>query len=127
MSVQKIGSSDWEEKVQESDTPMMVEFMLPTCPACQQMEPVVEEVAEEYKDKLEVYQVNVKQDRQLALEYGVKSTPTFKIFYSGNPVSEQVGAVYPKILKKAVEHALKRGKDCMEDTTQVYPEITGYV
>ena len=101
-------------------------FSSPTCPFCKQMEPSFEEYAEEFKDKVIFAKVDISKSPTIASRYGVMGTPTFKFFCSGKPVYEITGAVYPSLIKKAVEDTLENGKACADSTTWNPPEITGY-
>jgi thioredoxin-like negative regulator of GroEL len=61
-----------------------------------------------------------------AERYGVRSTPTFKMFCHGKPFQEMVGAVYPALLKRMVEEALKTGSECIKASTEISYDVTGY-
>lgn len=122
----ELDDTNWEKTVEKGDKPVAVMFSSPTCPYCKQMEPHFDEYASEYKDKIIFGKVDISQSPTIASRYGVMGTPTFKFFCNGKPVHELTGAMYPSLLKKAVEESLEHGPQCTEKTTWIDPGITGY-
>jgi thiol-disulfide isomerase/thioredoxin len=118
--------SNWEKSVEKSDIPVVVMFSSPTCPYCKQIEPSFIEYAEEFKNKVIFAKVDISKSPTIASRYGVMGTPSFKFFCKGKPVYEMTGAVYPSLIKKAVQDTLENGELCTSSTTWKAPEITGY-
>ena len=116
----------WERSVEKSRKPVAVMFYSPTCVFCHQIEPYFRNYAREYRDSVVFARLNVIASQWTAERYGVKSTPTFKFFCNGKPVSEMVGAVYPTLLKKMVDEVLVHGQECVKNSTLIDYEITGY-
>ena len=116
----------WERSVEKSRKPVAVMFYSPTCVFCHQIEPYFRNYAREYRDSVVFARLNVIASQWTAERYGVKSTPTFKFFCNGKPVSEMVGAVYPTLLKKMVDEVLVHGQECAKNSTLIDYEITGY-
>jgi thioredoxin-like negative regulator of GroEL len=121
-----LDDASWENTVEKGDKPVVVMFSSPTCPFCQQMEPHFNEYAAEYKDKIIFAKVDIAESTTIASRYGVMGTPTFKFFCNGKPVHELTGAMYPSLLKKAVEESLENGPHCAKNATWLDPGITGY-
>ena len=121
-----VEDSSWKKNVEKSNKPVMVMFHSPNCPYCMQMEPIFEEYASEFKDKVVFARINVAENPNVATRYGVMGTPTFKFFCQGRPVQEFAGAVYPTLLKKAVEDGLQHSRECVKNTTWIDTGITGY-
>lgn len=122
----ELDDANWKRTVKKGDKPVAVMFSSPTCPFCQQMEPHFNEYAAEYKGKIVFVKVDIADNPIIASRYGVMGTPTFKFFCNGKPVHELTGAMYPSLLKKAVEETLEHGPQCAKNTTWIDPGITGY-
>jgi thioredoxin 1 len=116
----------WEMGVEKSEKPVMVMFYTPTCPFCRSMEPYFRQYAVEYAGVVVFARINIEANLWTAERYAVRSTPTFKFFCSGKPVSELVGAVYPALLKRLVDEGVASGKDCVRNRTEISYDITGY-
>lgn len=122
----ELDDSNWEKIVEKGDKPITVMFYSDSCAYCKQMEPSFFDYAGEFKDKVIFARVNIVSSPTIPSRYGVMGTPTFKLFCKGKPVYELTGAVYPSLIKKAVEENLEHGEDCVNNTTWSTPEITGY-
>ncbi len=116
----------WENTVEKSQVPVLVMFYSPTCPHCRTMEPHVREFAREYGETVLFARVDITASQWTAERYGVRSTPTFKFFCSGRPVSDMVGAVYPALLKKMIDERLKDGQECLAHSTEINYDVSGY-
>jgi thiol-disulfide isomerase/thioredoxin len=124
--VEELDDLNWEKQVEKADNPVVVMFYSDSCAFCKQMEPHFFDYAGEFKDKIMFSRVNVVESPTIASRYGVMGTPTFKFFCKGKPVQELTGAIYPSLLKKAVEENLEHGESCATSTTWSPPDITGY-
>jgi thioredoxin 1 len=122
----ELSDSSWKEHVEKKDTLAVIMFYSPTCPYCHVMEPPFEQYAKEFKDTVMFGKLNVVSNPETVSKYGILGTPTFKLFCQGKPINELTGAVYPTLLKKAVEDALTYGSECAQHTTWFDVGITGY-
>ena len=122
----ELTDSTWKDHVENSDTLVMIMFYSPTCPHCQIMQPPFEQYAKEFKGTVVFGKLNVLNNPEIASKYGILGTPTFKLFCQGKPIYELTGAIYPTLLKKAVEDALTYGSECAKHTTWFDTGITGY-
>ena len=84
-------NQNFEEEVLKSDKPVLVDFFATWCGPCKMLEPVVAEIAEDYKDKIKVGKINVDEQRELAIKYRVSSIPTLVLFKNGQAVNILVG------------------------------------
>ena len=86
-----LNNDNFNKEVLESDELVLVDFWATWCGPCQMIAPVVEQIAKEYSDKLKVGKVNVDDNQELAIKYGVMSIPTLMFFKAGNLVNTVVG------------------------------------
>ena len=87
--------------------PVMVDFFAEWCGPCKMAAPIIDELAEEYKDKVVVAKVDVDANQDLAGKYGVMSIPTVVMLKDGEEVNKQIGFIgkegYEKMIKDALE------------------------
>ena len=95
--------SSFKEQVLQSELPVLVDYWAEWCAPCKAMAPVLDEVAEEYRDRLRVVKVNVEQEPQIARQYGVRSQPTLMLFKNGLVEAQKVGAMSKSQLKAFIE------------------------
>ncbi len=100
----EITESNFDEEVMQSDKPVLLDFWAEWCPPCKMIAPHVDQLAEEYKDKVKVGKVDVEANQALASKYGISSIPTLIMFKGGEPVQTIQGANLPAI-KEALEGA----------------------
>lgn len=84
-----LNKENFEQEVLKSDKTVLVDFWATWCGPCQMIAPVIEDIANE--GKVKVGKVNVDDEQELAINYGVMSIPTLIFFKNGNPVKEVVG------------------------------------
>lgn len=99
----QITSENFENEILKSDKPVLVDFWAAWCGPCKVLGPIVEEISNEYSDKLKVGKVDVDQNNELAMRYNIMSIPTLKIFKGGNIVGEIVGAAPKQMIISAIE------------------------
>jgi thioredoxin 1 len=95
--------SNFDSEVINSDKPVLVDFWAPWCGPCRMIAPSVEELAAEYEGKAVVGKVNVDDNPQVSMKFGIRSIPTLLIFKGGKVVEQIIGA-QPKA---AIESKLK--------------------
>ena len=81
----------FEEVVLKADKPTVVDFWAVWCGPCKMIAPVLEEIADEYQDQLQVAKLDVDHNNRSAMQYGVMSIPTLILFKGGQPVERIVG------------------------------------
>lgn len=94
-----ISDSEFEAKVLQAETPVMVDFWAPWCGPCRSVAPILDELAGEYEGKALIVKVNTDEHAQNAMKYGVRGIPTLIFFRDGQEVDRIVGAG-PKSLYK---------------------------
>ena len=88
-----VTDSDFEEKVLKSQQPVLVDFWAPWCGPCQAIAPTLEELSKEYANKVTIAKMNVDENANVPVNYGVRSIPYMALFKGGEIVDTVVGAV----------------------------------
>ena len=103
----EITDANFQKEVLESSVPVLVDFWAVWCGPCKMIAPVVEEIASEYDGKLKVGKVDVDNNPEVPLKFGIRSIPTLMIFKGGKVVEQIIGAV-PKrnLLDKVTQHLI---------------------
>ena len=92
MAVIQVTDDNFDEVVMKSKKPVLLDFYADWCGPCKMMGPVVEEISEEYADRYVVGKVNVDEQGELAMRFGVMSIPTLIVFKGGEIANQAVGA-----------------------------------
>ena len=105
-NVKEVTTETFENEVLSSDVPVLVDFWAEWCGPCKQISPRLEELANKYSENLTVCKVNVDENRELAIEYNIRSIPALIIFKSGEMVDSLIGAVSLEELEDLVTRNL---------------------
>jgi thioredoxin 1 len=96
MSHTIITNENFEEEVLKSDIPVLVDFSATWCGPCRRMEPIIEEVANEYEGKVKVCSADVDKCTDVAKKFGIMAVPTFMMFKGGETTAQTQGSM-PKV------------------------------
>jgi thioredoxin 1 len=95
------------DEVLKKNNLVLIDFWAAWCMPCKMLEPTIEEISKEYKDKVFVGKVDIDHNRELASRFGIMSIPTVLLFKKGQVADMIVGAVPKSEIKKVLEKHLK--------------------
>ena len=94
MSAINVNKKNFNQEVLNSDKPVLMDFSAPWCGPCRMVVPLVEEIAKERSD-IKVVKINVDEEQELAMQFGVMSIPTLVVMKNGK-IANQVTCARPK-------------------------------
>lgn len=106
LSVIEVNDSSFNKEVINAKLLVLVDFWAPWCGPCRMVAPVVDLIAEEYKNKVKVVKINTDQNPTTATEYGIRSIPTLMIFMNGKKIDTVIGAVPKSTLSNTLQKHL---------------------
>jgi thioredoxin 1 len=92
MGTKKVTDETFEADVLKNDKPVLVDYWAEWCGPCKMVAPVLEAIAEEHGDKLEIVKLNVDENPAVTQKYNIMNIPTLGVFKNGEVVKELVGA-----------------------------------
>jgi len=97
-----LNEKNFDREVMQSDKPVLVDFWASWCGPCMMVSPIVDELAEEITS-VSFCKVNVDDERELAIKFGIESIPTLLLFENGKIKNKLIGAVPKSELEKFVK------------------------
>ena len=101
-----LNAIQWDEKVLNSDIPVLVDFWAECCGPCRMVGPIMEQLAQSLKGKVKVSKLNVDQNQDIAEKYNIRSIPSLVLFKKGNEIARIVGLSPKEKYEKFVNNAL---------------------
>ena len=105
-NLKKFEEATFDQEVLASQRPVLVDFYADWCGPCKMMAPVIDQVAQQYGDKLAVGKLDVDHAQSVAMRYGVMGIPTLGLFAGGKMVDRLVGYPGPAGVRAFVERNL---------------------
>lgn len=102
----ELTDANFDEIVLKSDKPVIVDLWAVWCGPCRMVGPIVEEIGNDYKDKVVVGKLDVDGNPAITSRYGIRNIPTILFFKDGEVVDKQVGAVPKSVLVGKLEKYL---------------------
>ena len=102
--MESINEANFDEKVIQSSSPALVDFWAEWCGPCKMLTPVLEELSSENESKINIFKVNVDENQQLAVKYGIRSIPTLLLFKGGEIEEQNVGLKSKSDLQTSIDN-----------------------
>lgn len=102
----EVNDTNFEEKVINSDVPVLVDFWAEWCGPCRMIAPIIKELSEQYENEALMTKLDVDTNPETATKYGIRNIPTILFFKNGKIADKQVGAVPKSILAKKIDNLL---------------------
>jgi thioredoxin 1 len=101
-----VTDDNFQAEVVEADKPVLVDFWAPWCGPCRMVAPVLEEIAAERGDAIQIVKLNVDENPETAAKFQVMSIPTLILFKDGDVAHKVIGALPKRRLEAELEPAL---------------------
>ena len=99
---QAVTTDDFDKEVLESDGVVLVDFWAAWCAPCVALAPIIEKVEESTKDSAKIVKLNVDENPEIAMKYGIRGIPTVKLFKDGKEVDNLVGLQPQQVYESAI-------------------------
>ncbi|MCK0113485.1 thioredoxin [Ornithinimicrobium sp. F0845] len=106
MATKHTSDAEFQADVLDQSTPVLVDFWAPWCGPCKMVAPILEELSEEYADKIQVVKLNTDDNPGVTGRYGITGIPTMNVYVDGEVVKTLVGALPKQKLVRELEDYL---------------------
>ena len=106
MSIINITNDNFESEVLKAKHPVLVDFWAEWCGPCKMIAPILEQVADEYEGRLSLVKLDVEENQNIAMQYGVRSIPTLMLFKDGVVEAQHVGMLSKEQLGQLLDEKL---------------------
>ena len=93
VDIKNCSENDFDKEVISCKVPVLVDFWAEWCAPCKMLTPILEEISNEFKNKLVIVKVNLDENQDLAMRYSIRSIPTLLLFREGKLLDTKVGLV----------------------------------
>ena len=104
--IQHLSDADFDTALQQSSSPVLVDFWAEWCGPCKMIAPILDEVAGTYQGKLQIAKMNVDENREVPAKFGIRGIPTLMIFKDGQLAATKVGAMSKAQLTAFIDQQL---------------------
>ena len=106
MSTLKTNDQTFDKDISTNDVPVVVDFGAEWCGPCKVLDPILEEIAVENKDKVKIYKMNIDENPMTPQKYGIRGIPTIMIFKNGELMDTRVGSLPKTALETWIQSNL---------------------
>ena len=85
--------SDWDSDVLQADKPVLVDYWAEWCGPCKMIAPILDEIADEYGDRLKICKLDIDANQETPPKYGIRGIPTLMLFKDGDVAATKIGAL----------------------------------
>jgi len=104
--IKHISDASFESDVLKAGKPVLVDYWAEWCGPCKMIAPILDEVSETYKDKLQITKMNVDENRDIPAKFGIRGIPTLMLFKDGQLAATKVGAMSKAQLTAFIDQQL---------------------
>ena len=97
-----VTTETFDQEVIQSETPVLVDFWAEWCGPCHAVAPVLDRIAAERETELKLVKVNIDENQDLAMRYGIQSIPNMILFEAGQPKANAIGAMPKGMLERSL-------------------------
>ena len=97
---------NFEKDISSQTVPVIVDFGAEWCGPCKQLDPILEEIAAENKDKLKIFKINIDENPMIPQKFGVRGIPTIMLFNDGKLIDTKVGSLPKSALESWIKSNL---------------------
>lgn len=106
-SITHVTTKTWDAEVLRSNLPVFVDFWAEWCGPCRMVGPAVEQLGKIMAGKIKVAKLNIDQNQEIAMKYGVQSIPSLILFKGGKELARTIGAAPKETYMKFIDNSLK--------------------
>jgi thioredoxin 1 len=106
MSTVNITSENFDSEVLQSEQPVLMDFWAEWCGPCKMIAPILDQIADEYKGRLQIVKLDVEENQAISMKYGVRSIPTLMLFKGGVVEAQHVGMLSKEQLIRLLDDKL---------------------
>ncbi len=102
-----VSDESFEQEVLNASEPVLIDYWAEWCGPCKMIAPIIDELAEEYGDKIKIAKFNIDENPETPPKYGIRGIPTLMLFKNGNVEATKVGAVSKSQLAAFIDSILE--------------------
>jgi thioredoxin 1 len=107
-NISHVTTDSWDTDVLKSDLPVFVDFWAEWCGPCRMVGPALEQLSHTMNGRLKIAKLNVDENQEIAMKYGIRSIPSLLLFKDGKEIARTVGAAPKETYQKFVEQYLSK-------------------